>query len=59
MFTLCWASSKTEGWDRLSTKKELEQRIKDLIGKGCSNEDMMVFGPNTEYIVPEEDGTII
>lgn len=59
MYTLCWASLSKEGWDRFSTKKELENKIISLIDEGFSNEDMMVFSPNVDYFVPEEDGTII
>lgn len=62
MYTLLW--TKTEGnqeisdWGRFSTKEEVENVIKSLIKDGFSNEDMMVFSPSVDYIVPEADGTI-
>ena len=59
MFTLCWTNSNADGWDRFSTREELESKVKDLIAEGYSNEDMLVFSPSVDYIVPEEDGTII
>ncbi|MCK9471684.1 MAG: hypothetical protein M0Q88_08030 [Bacilli bacterium] len=58
MYTLCWAGNGTEGWDRFPTKEELERFIKSLIDDGFSNEDMLVYSPNVDYIVPSEDGTI-
>ena len=55
MYTLLWSNEKEEGWDRYETEKEVKSRIKEL-KKDCSLEDMMIFTPRTEYLVPDISG---
>ena len=57
MYTICWSSEKTEGWDRFSRKEDVVELIKELIKKGVSNEDILIFSNRVDYIVPEEDGS--
>lgn len=62
MYTLLWTgydgNIEISDWHRFSTKEDLEKFIKSLIEEGFSNEDMMVFSPSVDYIVPEADGSI-
>ena len=58
MYTVLWTRNDVDGWDRFNSKEEVEEKVRELIEEGFSNEDMMVFNPYIDYIVPEEDGTI-
>ena len=58
MFTLLWTGNEVDGWDRISSKDEVERKIRKLIKEGFFTEDMLVFSPRVDYIVPEDDGSI-
>lgn len=57
MYILLWTGNGVDGWDRFVSKEEVEEKVRELIQEGFSNEDMMVFNSDVDYIVPEEDGT--
>lgn len=59
MFTLLWTKFDIDGWDRFNSKEEMEDKIKKLMDENFSTEDMMIFSPEVDYIVPEEDGTVV
>lgn len=58
MFTLLWTGKNTDGWDIFHSIDELKKKVKDLIEKGFSPEDMMIFN-SRDYIVPNLDGKIL
>lgn len=57
MFTLLWTGQE-DGWDIYHSVEEVEEKVKELISKGYSEEDMMVFYTD-EYVVPEGGRVVI
>lgn len=51
MYTLCWTGNGIDGWSIFKTIQELEDKVKELMIKGFSEEDMMIFDTR-EYVVP-------
>lgn len=58
MYTLCWTGNGIDGWDIFNSIPELENKIKELIQKGFSEEDMMIYNAR-DYIVPVNGRVII
>ena len=58
MYTLCWTRRDIDGWDIFKSIEDMEEKVKELMKEGFCTDDMMIF-TQRDYIVPEEDGTVI
>ena len=58
MYTLCWTGNGVDGWDIFHSVQELENKVRELIKEGFSEENMMIFNTR-DYIVPVKGNVLI